>query len=291
MPTEQSTDIINAASILQAGINRLYELMPEIEDGEDMLYAVKALEELTARTDSLITEGNYDEFNTAINDALVEARAALLAATDAFNGIKTMHDTVVTKAGETHNDRLEVESLLSGLQDAIAAASLALIDGENGLVANVTAALKVIQDDVKANRDAVDSKYDATVAKYNATVDKYNATVVKHDAVIAAASGLDVLKRSFIDLAQSGTLPSWSVWIIDSSAASTRALPASPTDGDEISIRDGKGLCGTNNATITGRLSFPTGTQTSLTITTNFSWTKLKYHKATNLWYAIEGDA
>lgn len=87
---------------------------------------------------------------------------------------------------------------------------------------------------------------------------------------------------------QTGTLTAFDVWLADvSSAPQTRALPLSPTDGDEVVIVDDKGNSATNNITVSRNGNLIQGLAEDLVIDVNYTRVYLKYNSPTTDWRII----
>lgn len=90
-----------------------------------------------------------------------------------------------------------------------------------------------------------------------------------------------------IDTAQTGTLAAATTWVIDTNSVRTRALPAAPTDGDEVGFVDEDGLAATNNATIQRNGKTIAGAASDLVVNVNFGKGVLKYNDADGDWKIV----
>jgi Collagen triple helix repeat (20 copies) len=73
------------------------------------------------------------------------------------------------------------------------------------------------------------------------------------------------------------TLAAFNAYMVDTTAARTLTLPASPTIGNEIHIFDATGSAATNNISVANNGSNINGQATSLTIDSNYAAVNLVY--------------
>lgn len=86
----------------------------------------------------------------------------------------------------------------------------------------------------------------------------------------------------------SGELPNWAAWIADTtSSALSRAMPTSPTDGEEVTVTDINGNAATNNITLT--VTSPT-TIVSETVDTDGQSKKWRYDASGDVWDLVFSD-
>jgi hypothetical protein len=71
---------------------------------------------------------------------------------------------------------------------------------------------------------------------------------------------------------------------VDTSAARTLTLPATPTIGQEIGIIDGTGTCATYNITLARNTNNIQGLAEDLTVNSNRAAFTLVYYNVTNGW-------
>ena len=99
-------------------------------------------------------------------------------------------------------------------------------------------------------------------------------------------SGGSSLGRS-IDTAQTGVLAAATTWLVDTSIARSRALPAG-ADGDEIGFADDVGDASTNTITITPNGAEKImGVNAAFTISTSFAKGVLKFYSANSDWRLV----
>jgi len=90
-----------------------------------------------------------------------------------------------------------------------------------------------------------------------------------------------------IDVAQTGVLAAATTWLVDTSIARSRALPAG-ADGDEIGFADDVGDASTNTITITPNGAEKImGVNYALTISTSFARGVLKFYSANSDWRLV----
>ena len=80
------------------------------------------------------------------------------------------------------------------------------------------------------------------------------------------------------------SLAAFNAYMVDTSAARTLTLPASPTIGNEVHIFDATGSAATNNISVANNGSNINGQNTSLTIDSNYAAVNLVYVGAAYGW-------
>jgi len=83
------------------------------------------------------------------------------------------------------------------------------------------------------------------------------------------------------------TLAKWNNYFVDTSAARTLTLPASPSTGDEIHIFDSLGSAATNNITVNSNSNKIEGSVQNLIIDVNNDYVELVYTGSTYGWMVL----
>ena len=136
--------------------------------------------------------------------------------------------------------------------------------------------------------DALSVSFDPTGTAYNpSTATNVDAVLREVDSTFQRKGTGGVLEPTPPD----GTpLEAYEIWLADSTAAPvSRPLPVAPNDGEEITIRDDAGAAGTNIITIGRAGKTVMGLAEDLTITTNWSWIRLKYFETLDDWRVVGG--
>jgi hypothetical protein len=82
----------------------------------------------------------------------------------------------------------------------------------------------------------------------------------------------------------------YEIWLINSTeGAKSRPLPALPTDGTEVTVRDHQGNTTQNNASILRNGNTIMGLEEDLIVTVDWSWVRLKFYTDDNDWKVIGG--
>ena len=82
----------------------------------------------------------------------------------------------------------------------------------------------------------------------------------------------------------------YEIWLVNSlEGVKSRPLPAAPTDGVEVTIRDHQGNTSTNTAFVLRSGKTIMGLEEDLTITVDWSWVRLKYYLSDDDWKVIGG--
>lgn len=136
--------------------------------------------------------------------------------------------------------------------------------------------------------DALSVSFDPTGTSYDSSSStNVDATLREIDKTFQRKGSGSVIDPTPPD---NTPLEPYEVWLANSTAAPvSRPLPTTPSDGVEITIRDDAGEAGTNTITIGRAGKTIMGLSEDLTITTNWSWVRLKYFEATGDWRIIGG--
>lgn len=122
------------------------------------------------------------------------------------------------------------------------------------------------------------------------------STIGKVLSVNSTKSGFDLVdyitQTTKIDLSQDSSivLSNATTWLADSSARPiSRPLPALPTDGYEVTIRDDAGRSTSNKITVVRNGNTIMGLAEDMDITVSWSWVRLKWSTAANTWKVTAG--
>ena len=146
-----------------------------------------------------------------------------------------------------------------------------------GSVDNTADADKPVSDDTQA---ALDLKADLEGPTFTGTVDFSGATVTGLPAA-------EFVQMTTVSVSSNITLEANKRYLVDTSAARTLTLPASPANGDEVQILDNTGTAATNKITVASNSLKINGTVQDLEIDINNDITVLLYTGSTYGWSVI----
>lgn len=175
--------------------------------------------------------------------------------------------------------------ITSGAVDSVAGKTgvVTLVKGDVGLsnVDNTSDASKPVSTaqqtalDLKAN--LASPTFTGTPTAPTATLGT-NTTQLATTAFVTAAAGSGGGTSWTLTFAQTGDLVTGDMWMADvSTTPQTRALPLTPTIGDEVIIKDDLGNAHNNTITVAHNGNSIMGTVENFTITTVFASVRLKW--------------